>query len=46
MIQPSILRKIVIPFANFKQVRLKIVIDNRFKFAKYLDFVENIKESS
>lgn len=40
MIQPCILRKIVIPYANFKQVRLRIKIDNRLKFAKYLDFIE------
>lgn len=38
MVQPCILRKIVIPYANFKQVKLKIKIDFRLKFAKYLDF--------
>lgn len=41
MIQPCILRKIVIPYANFKQVKLRINIDNRLKFAKYLDYIEN-----
>jgi len=40
MIQPSILRKIVIPYANFKHVRYHIKIDHRLKFAKYLDFIE------
>jgi hypothetical protein len=39
MIEPCILRKIVIPFANFRQTKLRITIDNRIKFAKYLDFL-------
>ena len=43
MIEPCILRKIVISFANLKQVKLRITIDNRLKFAKYLDFLESIK---
>jgi hypothetical protein len=41
MIQPCILRKIVIPYANFKQVKLRIKIDHRIKFAKYLDYLES-----
>lgn len=41
MIRPCILRKIVIPYANFKQIKLKIKIDHRIKFAKYLDFIES-----
>ena len=36
MIQPCILRKIVIPYANYKQVKLRIKIDHRLKFTKYL----------
>jgi len=40
MIQPCILRKIVIPYANFKQVKLRIKIDHRLKFAKYLEFLQ------
>lgn len=40
MISPCILRKIVIPYANFRQVKLRIKIDHRLKFAKYLDFLE------
>lgn len=40
MVRPSILRKIVIPYANFRKVKLKIKIDHRLKFAKYLDFLE------
>ncbi len=40
MVTPCILRKIVIPYANFKQVKLRIKIDNRVKFAKYLDYLE------
>ena len=40
MIQPCILRKIVIPYANFKQVKLRMDIDHRLKFAKYIEFVE------
>ncbi len=39
MIKPCILRKIVIPYANFKQIKLRIKIDHRIKFAKYLDFL-------
>ena len=46
MIQPSILRKIVIPYANFKHVRYHIKIDHRLKFAKYLDFIERDLQSS
>lgn len=41
MIRPCILRKIVIPYANFKQIKLRIKIDHRLKFAKYLDFLES-----
>ena len=40
MIQPCILRKIVIPYANFKQVKLRMDIDHRLKFAKYIEYVE------
>ena len=40
MIQPCVLRKIVIPYANFRQVKLRIKIDHRLKFSKYLDFLE------
>lgn len=40
LVQPCILRKIVIPYANFRQTRLRIKIDHRLKFAKYLDFLE------
>jgi DNA cross-link repair 1B protein len=40
MVQPCILRKIVIPYANFRQVKLRIRIDHRLKFAKYLDFLQ------
>ena len=40
MIEPCILRKIVIPYANFRQVKLRMNIDHRLKFAKYLEFVE------
>ena len=40
MIQPCILRKIVIPYANFKQVKLRIKIDHRLKLAKYFDYLE------
>lgn len=46
MIQPSILRKIVIPYANFKHVKYHIKIDHRLKFAKYLDFIEGDLQSS
>ena len=41
MIRPCILRKLVIPYANLKKVKLKIKIDHRLKFAKYLDFLES-----
>lgn len=41
MIEPCILRKVVIPYADFKQTKLKMKIDFRLKFAKYLDFCEN-----
>ena len=41
LINPCILRKIVIPYSNFKQVKLRIKIDHKIKFAKYLDFIEN-----
>lgn len=40
MINPCILRKLVIPYANFRHVKLRIKIDHRLKFAKYLDFLE------
>jgi hypothetical protein len=40
MIQPCILRKIVIPYTNFRQVKLRIKIDHRLKFSKYLDYLE------
>jgi hypothetical protein len=40
MVKPCILRKIVIPFADFKQIKLRMKIDHRLKFAKYLDFLE------
>lgn len=40
MIKPAILRKLVIPYANFKKVKLRIKVDHRLKFAKYLDFLE------
>lgn len=46
MINPSILRKIVIPYANFKNVKLKIKIDHRLKFSKYLDFLEGSVQKS
>lgn len=46
MIRPSILRRVVNKFANFKQVKLRIVIDNRLKFAKYLDFLENMSANT
>jgi DNA cross-link repair 1B protein len=39
MIKPAILRKLVIPYANFKKVKLRIKVDHRLKFAKYLDFL-------
>jgi hypothetical protein len=39
LIKPSILRKIVIPYVNFKQIKLRLKIDHRLKFAKYLDFL-------
>ena len=35
------MRKLVIPYANLKKVKLKIKIDHRLKFAKYLDFLES-----
>ena len=40
MISPCILRKLVIPYANFKNVKLTMKIDHRIKFSKYLDFLE------
>ena len=40
MIRSSILRKVVIPYANFRQVKLRMKIDHSLKFSKYLDFVE------
>lgn len=40
MVSPCILRKIVIPYANFRKVKLKMKVDHRLKFAKYLDFLE------
>lgn len=46
MIRPCILRRVVNKFANFKQVKLRIVIDNRLKFAKYLDFLENMSANT
>ena len=45
-VRPAILRRVVNKFANFRQVRLRIVIDNRLKFAKYLDFLERMGSSS
>lgn len=39
LVQPCILRKIVIPFSKFKHVKYRIIIDHRIKFAKYLDFL-------
>jgi hypothetical protein len=46
MVKPCVLRKIVIPYANFRQVKLRIKIDHRLKFANYLDFLENKLEKS
>lgn len=46
MIKPCILRKLVIPYANFRKVKLKIKIDHRLKFAKYLDFLEGAVNKS
>jgi len=46
MIRPCILRKIVIPYANFKQIKLRIKIDHRIKFSKYLDFIESKLDKS
>lgn len=40
MVKPCILRKVVIPYANFKQVKLRIKIDHRLKFSKYLNYLE------
>lgn len=40
MVRPCILRKIVIPYANFRQVKLRIKIDHRLKFSKYLDYLQ------
>jgi hypothetical protein len=39
MISPCILRKLVIPYANLKQVKLRITIDHRLKFSNYLDYL-------
>ena len=46
MVQPCILRKIVIPYANFKQIKLRIKIDHRLKFSKYLDLERRLKKVS
>lgn len=46
MIRPCILRKIVIPYANFRQIKLRIKIDHRVKFAKYLDFLQSKLDKS
>lgn len=46
MVQPCILRKIVIPYSNFKQVKLRIKIDHRLKFSKYLDYIERDVDNS
>ena len=40
MVSPCILRKLVIPYANFRHVKLRMKVDHRLKFAKYLDFLE------
>jgi DNA cross-link repair 1B protein len=40
MVQPCILRKVVVPYSNFKQVKLRVAIDHRLKFSKYLDFLQ------
>jgi DNA cross-link repair 1B protein len=40
MVEPCVLRKVVLPYANFKQVKLRLKVDFRLKFAKYLDFLE------
>jgi len=39
MINPCILRKLVIPYTNLKQIKLRIKIDHRLKFSSYLDFL-------
>ena len=39
MIKPCILRKLVIPYANLKNVKLRIKVNHRLKFAKYLDYM-------
>lgn len=36
----------MIPYANFKQIKLRIKIDHRIKFAKYLDFIESKLDKS
>lgn len=46
MISPCILRKLVMPFANFRHVKLKIKVDHRLKFSKYLDFLEGKVDKS
>ena len=40
MIKPSILRKLVIPYSDMKQVKLRIKVDHRLKFNKYLTFLQ------
>jgi hypothetical protein len=39
MINPCILRKLVIPYANLRQVKLRMTIDHRLKFSSYLDYL-------
>lgn len=46
MIRPSILRKLVTPYSNFKHVKLRVTIDHRIKFSKYLDFLQNSVQKS
>lgn len=45
IIRPAILRKIVIPYENFKLVKLKAKIDNRLRFTKYISKFEKIDNS-
>lgn len=46
MINPCILRKLVIPYANLKQVKLRMKIDHRLKFNSYLDFLQTKLDKS
>jgi hypothetical protein len=46
MVRPSVLRKMVVPFAMFRKTKLRIKIDHRLKFGKYLDWLEGAVEHS